>query len=103
MTQVLDYMYKDGREYESYGDEDDFLFGEGGEEEDLELLKAQLTEEQKAKLEAQGISIEDYLNGAGEDLEDDLYGDEGGEDDLYGDEDSQNEAKGGADKRAKTD
>lgn len=112
---MLDYKYKDGGEYESYGDEDDDdLLGleEGGEDE-LEVLGKQLSDEQLAKLKEQGITLEEYLNGAGEDLEDDLYGDEGGEDDLYGQEGGpeaggdkdDDAAAGGAagDKRAKTD
>ena len=105
---MLDYQYKDGKDYESYGDEDDLLDGAEAGEEEIEMLRQQLSEEQLNKLKEQGITLEQYLNGAGEELEgfEDLYGEEAGEDDLYGDENAEegDEAGGAAgDKRAKTD
>ena len=85
---------KDGDEFVS--DLEDYGLEEGGEDEidgeDLEadaaLLEQQLSDKQKAKLAAAGVTIKDYLAGNGPDLseEDDDYDDEEqGEEDLEGD------------------
>jgi len=68
--EVLDYIYKDGKEYESLDDdEEEFMDGFEGGEDELEELRGQLSDKMKAKLEEKGISLEEYLMGMGEDLE----------------------------------
>ena len=106
-VQILDYVYANGEDYESEDDEDGFDddFEEGGEEE-LEALKAQLTDEQLEELKKRGITPEEYLMGVGDDLHD--FGEEGeeendeleGEDKGDGDDDDE---EGNAEKRAKLD
>lgn len=62
--EVLDFVCKNGDEYES-DDEDydeELFLGEGGEDE-MEQLKAQLTEEQLEELKKQGITPEEYIAG----------------------------------------
>ena len=57
--QVLDYKYKDGKEYESEieDDDDDYGFeGEAGEDE-LEEFSKLLTDEQKEELKKRGITL----------------------------------------------
>lgn len=70
-------------------DEEDYGAEEGeiemDEEERVALLEEHLTDKQKAKLEAAGVSIADYLAGNGPDLTDDDGEDEDG-DGEYGDE-----------------
>ena len=77
---------------------------EGGEDE-IEQLKAQLTDKQLEELKKRGITPEEYLIGIGDELND--YGEEGEEekdeldgDDNEGDEDGD---EGNAEKRAKLD
>ena len=88
-------------------DEDDYGLEEGeaemDEEERVALLEEHLTDKQKAKLEAAGVSIADYLAGNGPDLTDedgdeDDYGDEE-EGENEGDDDAENGEEG--EKRAK--
>ena len=64
-------MYKNGEDYESDDEEDleGFEF-EGGEDE-LEQLKAQLTDEQLEELKQKGITPEEYLLGLGDSIEGD--------------------------------
>ena len=90
--EVLDMMTKDGEEFLSdMEDGDEYGAEEAGEEElsegeELAMLEAQLSEKQKQKLKAAGVTIQDYLAGNGPDLTDE-YGDEEGEDDHDGDAD----------------
>lgn len=93
-------MSQESDEEEEYG-------GEDGEDEDdddfnqqeyIDKISKQLTEEQKKDLEAQGISVTQYLEGQGEDFEE-----EEGEEDQYGSEEGDNAEEGGANKRAKND
>ena len=100
-SQVLDYVYKNGDEYESE-DEDDFEDGFEGGEEELEALKSQLTEEQLEELKKQGITPEQYLMGIGDDLFE--YGEEGEEENDEADEgDKDSEDQGNAEKKPKLD
>lgn len=88
---VLDYMHKSGEEYESDDDEYDdegLLFGEGGEEE-IEQLKAQLSEEQLDELKKRGITPEEYILGMG----DDLFDEEGEEENEEQDGDKDGDAE----------
>jgi hypothetical protein len=97
--EVLDTMTKDGEEFLSDMDDgDDYGAEEAGEEElseneEIAMLEAQLSEKQKQKLKAAGVTIQDYLAGNGPDLTDE-YGDEEGEDDLDGDADADGDQDG---------
>jgi len=76
--EVLDMKTKDGEDAPDSEEEDDY--GEEGEEEMDEaervaLLKEHLSDKQKAKLEAAGVSIQDYLAGNGPDLTDEDFDD----------------------------
>lgn len=91
---ILDGYDENGEEVLSEGSDDDEEYMEEPEddydEEDGGNLFAQLTEEQKAQMEAQGINIKEYLQGVGDD-----FG-ESGEDELddsddYGDEEGSDE------------
>ena len=93
---------KDGNEFVSDMDEDDYGL-EGGEDEideeqEIAMLEAQLSDKQKKKLADAGVTIQDYLAGNGPDLtdEDGDYGDEEGEEDVDGDanDDDANEENG---------
>ena len=84
-------MHKSGEEYESDDDEYDdegLLFGEGGEEE-IEQLKAQLSEEQLDELKKRGITPEEYILGMG----DDLFDEEGEEENEEQDGDKDGDAE----------
>ena len=93
----MDFVHKNGEEYESadddYGDEE----GEF-ELENLEQLKAQMTEEQKEELKKLGITPEEYLMGYGADFGED----EGGEEEIDELGDDGEAEEGDAEKRAKT-
>lgn len=112
---VLDGKDAQGEEVMSgESDEEEDYGGEEGESDDedfdqqeyIDKISKQLTEEQKKDLEAQGISVQQYLEGQGEDFseedaEADEYGsDEDGYGDQEGDEDGES-GEGGPNKRAK--
>ncbi len=70
---------KDGDEFVS--DLEDYGLEEGGEDEldedeEAALLEAQLSDKQKAKLAAAGVTIKEYLTGNGPELTDEDYDDE---------------------------
>ena len=75
---ILDGKNKEGEEIMSQeSDEEGEYGGEDGEDEDdfdqqeyLDKISKQLTEEQKKELEKQGLTVEQYLEGQGEDFED---------------------------------
>jgi len=86
---------KDGEDALDSAEEDDDDYGEEGEEEMDEaervaLLEEHLTEKQKAKLTAAGVSIQDYLAGNGPDLTDE------DEDEGDYDDEEEGEAEGDA-------
>lgn len=104
---ILDGKNKEGVEIISQeSDEDEEYGGEDGEEDDedfdqqeyIDKISKQLTDEQKKDLEAQGISVKQYLEGQGEDFEE---MEEEGEEDQYGSEEGDDAEEGGANKRAK--
>jgi len=74
---ILDGKNKEGEEIMSQeSDEDEEYGGEDGEDEEdfdqqeyIDKISKQLTEEQKKELESQGISVQQYLEGQGEDFE----------------------------------
>jgi len=114
--EVLDMKTKEGEDAEDSEDEDDEYGGEEGEDEMDEaervaLLEEHLTDKQKAKLQAAGVTIQDYLAGNGpdltdEDIDDDYDDEEEGEADEEEDAANGNpEAEGGVDgeKRTKED
>ena len=95
---VLDMKTKDGEDALDSAEDDDDYGDEGGEDEMGEmdeaervaLLEEHLTEKQKAKLQAAGVSISDYLAGNGPDLTDE-------DDDGDYDEEEDGEAEGEGD------
>lgn len=96
--EVLDMKTKDGEDALDSAEDDDDYGDEGGEDEMGEmdeaervaLLEEHLTEKQKAKLQAAGVSISDYLAGNGPDLTDE-------DDDGDYDEEEDGEAEGEGD------
>ena len=106
--EVLDMVTKDGEDFQS--ELEDYGLEEGGEDEidvddfeaDAALLEQQLSETQKSKLAAAGITIKDYLAGNGPDLTEEEYGDEEGEEDVDGEEPEEEGDEGvNGDKRAR--
>ena len=104
---ILDGKNKEGVEIISQeSDEDEEYGGEDGEEDDedfdqeeyIDKISKQLTDEQKNELKAQGISVKQYLEGQGDDFEE---MEEEGEEDQYGSEEGDEAEEGGANKRAK--
>ena len=97
---------KDGDEFVS--DLEDYGLEEGGEDEldedeEAALLESQLTDKQKAKLAAAGVTIKDYLIGNGPDLTDEDYDDEEQGEEEAGDGDEDGEEGVNGDKRARED
>lgn len=95
--EVLDMKTKDGEDALDSAEDDEDEYGEEGEDEMDEaervaLLEEHLTDKQKAKLTAAGVTIQDYLAGNGPDLTDE---DVDEEDEDYDDEE-ENEAEGDA-------
>lgn len=100
--EVLDMKTKDGEDaLDSAEDDDDEEYGneEGEEEMDeaerVALLEEHLTDKQKAKLQAAGVTIQDYLAGNGPDLTDeDVDDDDDYDDEEEGEADAEGDAAG---------
>ena len=75
---------KDGEDFFSEDADEDEYGDEGGEDEldeeaDFAQIEAQLTAKQRAKIEASGYTVKEFLEGQGPELSDDYDDEEEGE------------------------
>ena len=90
---ALDSEEEDDDEEEDYGAEGEQGEDEMEEHERIALLEEHLTDKQKAKLEAAGVTIADYLAGNGPDLSSEEEVEDEEQQDPDGDYDDEEEAE----------